>query len=123
MDSRFTRAASVALIRNDDYYRRTVHFLLSNADNGSFARHVTQAMTTKKPTRQEQTAIAEVQLGRGRRPQARKLRDAKDAMYREHIMEVAERIFADQGFANTKMQDIAAVAGISLGTLYQSYES
>lgn len=36
-------------------------------------------------------------------------------------MEVAERMFAEQGFSNTKMQDIASAAGISLGTLYQSY--
>jgi AcrR family transcriptional regulator len=63
-----------------------------------------------------------VKLGRGRRPQARKLRDAKDALYREHIMGVAEKIFAEQGFQNTRMSDIAAAAGISLGTLYQSYE-
>jgi AcrR family transcriptional regulator len=60
-------------------------------------------------------------LGRGRRPQSRKLRDARDALYREHIMEVAERIFAETGFAATRMQDIAAAAGISLATLYQSY--
>jgi AcrR family transcriptional regulator len=62
-----------------------------------------------------------VKLGRGRRPAARKLRDAKDALYREHIMDVAEKIFADQGFAATRMQDIAAAAGVSLGTLYQSW--
>jgi AcrR family transcriptional regulator len=49
------------------------------------------------------------------------LRAAKDAMYREHIMEAAERIFADQGFANTKMQDIARAVGVSLSTLYQAY--
>lgn len=58
---------------------------------------------------------------RGRRKQPRELREAKEALYREHIMEVAERMFADQGFAETKMQDIARKAGISLGTLYQSY--
>ena len=62
-----------------------------------------------------------VRLGRGRRPQARKLRDARDALYREHILEIAERVFAEQGFAATRMQDIAAAAGISLATLYQSY--
>ena len=38
-------------------------------------------------------------LGRGRKPQARKLRDAKDAAYRAHIIEVAERTFAAQNFA------------------------
>ncbi len=66
-------------------------------------------------------AQAGVRLGRGRRPQSRKLRDAKDALYREHIMEVAEQIFAETGFADARMQDIAAAAGISLATLYQSH--
>ncbi len=36
-------------------------------------------------------------------------------------MAVAERIFADQGFAATRMQDIASAATISLAKLYQSY--
>lgn len=58
---------------------------------------------------------------RGRGPQARKLQAAKDAIYREHIMEVAEGMFAERGFDNTKMQDIASAAGISLGTLYQTF--
>lgn len=62
-----------------------------------------------------------IKKGRGRRPQSRELKAAKEALVREHIMEVSERIFADQGFANTKMQDIAREAGVSLGTLYQSY--
>lgn len=64
-----------------------------------------------------------VRLGRGRRPQTARVRDARDAAYREHIFEVAEKRFAEQGFDNTRMQDIAAAAGISLGTLYQSYAS
>lgn len=64
---------------------------------------------------------SKVTTGRGRRPQSPDLRAAKDALYREHILEVAENIFAEQGYDNTKMKDIAAAAGISLGTLYQSY--
>jgi AcrR family transcriptional regulator len=64
-----------------------------------------------------------VSLGRGRRPQARKLRDAKEALYHEHIVEVAERTFAAQGFEATRMQDIAAAAGVSLAKLYQFYPS
>lgn len=65
--------------------------------------------------------VAAVRLGRGRRPQTARVRDARDAAYREHIFEVAEKLFASQGFNNTRMQDIATAAGISLGTLYQSY--
>lgn len=64
-----------------------------------------------------------VKLGRGRAPRAKTLQDAKDALYKEHIMEIAEGIFADQGFNNAKMQDIASAAGISLGRLYLSYPS
>ena len=39
-------------------------------------------------------------------------------MYRELVLECAERIFADGGYHASKMQDIAAEAGISLNTLY-----
>jgi len=60
---------------------------------------------------------------RGRKPQAQELKDAKEALYRRHILSIAESTFAEHGFANTRMQDIAREAGISLGTLYQSYAS
>ncbi len=49
------------------------------------------------------------------------LRAARDALYRAHILQVAELLFADQGFAATRMQDIAHAAEISLATLYQIY--
>ncbi len=58
---------------------------------------------------------------RGRRPQSQDLRAAKDAIYRKHIMEAAERVFAEQGYANTKMQSVASAVGISLATLYQAF--
>lgn len=58
---------------------------------------------------------------RGRRPQSLDLRAAKDALYRDHIMEAAEKIFAEQGYASAKMQDIASAVGISLATLYQAF--
>lgn len=66
-------------------------------------------------------AAEQPKRARGRRPQSRELRAAKDALYREHIVDAAERIFAEQGFTNTKMQDIARAVGVSLGTLYQAY--
>ena len=82
-----------------------------------------KAMTqaAKKKDHVADPAAKAVKMGRGRAPHARKLQNAKDELYREHIMEVAERIFAEQGFNNTKMQDIASAAGISLGRLYLSY--
>lgn len=67
------------------------------------------------------TQSAGANTRRGRHPQTQKLKDAKNALYREHIMAVAEGLFAENGFDSTKMQDIATAAGISLGTLYQSY--
>ena len=66
-------------------------------------------MPAAKPTKQDEATPA-VRLGRGRRPLQRRLRDAKDALYRQHILEVAETIFAQHGFAATKMQTIAAKA-------------
>jgi len=39
-------------------------------------------------------------------------------MYRDLVLECAERVFAREGFHTAKMQAIAAEAGISLNTLY-----
>ncbi len=75
----------------------------------------------KKSQVASQGDVSESTRPRGRRKQPRELREAKEALYREHIMDVAERMFAEQGFAETKMQDVAREAGISLGTLYQAY--
>lgn len=58
---------------------------------------------------------------RGRTEAAQALREAKQALSRDHILAVAETVFADLGFAGTRMQDIAREAGISLATLYQFY--
>lgn len=52
---------------------------------------------------------------------ANSLKAAKDALYREHILDVAEQVFAERGFAQSRMQDIARQAGMSLATLYQNY--
>ena len=49
------------------------------------------------------------------------LQAARSALTREHIMAAAEVVFAEQGFANTRMQDIARGAEVSLTTLYQSF--
>lgn len=58
---------------------------------------------------------------RPRNKAAEALRAAKDALSRDHITEVAERVFANHGFVNTRMQDVAREAGVSLATLYQFY--
>ncbi len=42
-------------------------------------------------------------------------------MYHELVFECAERVFAEEGFAESTMQDLAAEAGISLKTLYATF--
>jgi AcrR family transcriptional regulator len=53
---------------------------------------------------------------------ARKARDAareaRNEVYRQHILEAAEQVFAEHGFDATKVQDIAAACGLSMGTIY-----
>jgi AcrR family transcriptional regulator len=43
---------------------------------------------------------------------------AKAEMYRKLIVEAAEQVFAERGYDEAKMQDIALASGIALGTLY-----
>ena len=47
-----------------------------------------------------------------------KARQARTEVYREHILEAAEQVFAERGFENAKLQDISALAGVSMGTIY-----
>jgi len=42
-------------------------------------------------------------------------------MYRSLIVDAAEQLFAERGYENTKIQDIAAESGLSLGTLYSVF--
>ena len=60
------------------------------------------------------TAFAETKQDDG-------LRSAREALYRQHIIEAAEKVFAEQGYSQSKMQDIAKAASVSLTTLYQSF--
>ena len=50
------------------------------------------------------------------------LRQARHDLYRDAVLEAAERVFADAGYESAKMQQIAREAGISLGTLYGVFE-
>jgi len=45
-------------------------------------------------------------------------RRARNDVYREHILEAAERVFAERGFEAAKVQDISRLAGLSMGTIY-----
>ena len=42
-------------------------------------------------------------------------------MYHDLVFDCAERVFAEEGFAESTMQDLAAEAGISLKTLYATF--
>jgi AcrR family transcriptional regulator len=54
---------------------------------------------------------------RRRRPRD-EARRARNDVYRSHIVEAAERVFAERGFEAAKVQDISALAGLSMGTIY-----
>lgn len=50
-------------------------------------------------------------------------RQARNQLYREHILRAAEGVFADRGFENAKLQEISALAGLSMGTIYSIFAS
>jgi len=47
-----------------------------------------------------------------------RVREAKRALYRDLVLEAAERVFAAKGYDDAKIEEIAREAGLSLGTLY-----
>lgn len=47
-----------------------------------------------------------------------RVKEERKSVYRRAISEAAERVFASKGADGSRMQEIAAEAGISLGTLY-----
>ncbi|MCA9771829.1 MAG: TetR/AcrR family transcriptional regulator [Myxococcales bacterium] len=50
-------------------------------------------------------------------------RRAREEVYRQGIFEAAERVFAEKSFEETKIQEIADAAGLSVGTIYGIFES
>ncbi|MEM6290608.1 MAG: TetR/AcrR family transcriptional regulator [Myxococcota bacterium] len=51
----------------------------------------------------------------------KRLAEAKRALYREAILDAAEREFAGHGYDQAKVTDIAKAAGVSLATLYATF--
>lgn len=49
------------------------------------------------------------------------LGETRARMYRELVFDAAERVFAEKGFRASRMEDIAAEAGISLRTVYATF--
>jgi AcrR family transcriptional regulator len=48
----------------------------------------------------------------------RRAREARQALYRDLVLEAAETTFAEHGIESSKMEQIAEAAGLSLGTVY-----
>jgi AcrR family transcriptional regulator len=45
-------------------------------------------------------------------------RDARNGVYRQHILEAAERVFAERGYEAAKVLEISGDCGLSMGTIY-----
>ena len=45
-------------------------------------------------------------------------REARNGVYRQHILDAAERVFAERGYEAAKVVEIAADCGLSMGTIY-----
>ena len=61
---------------------------------------------------------------RPRRPSPRAAaREARNDVYRQHILEAGEQVFAEHGFDTAKVQDISRLAGLSMGTIYAIFPS
>lgn len=59
-----------------------------------------------------------------RAPTLRKaIKRATRAAYHEAILEAAERVFVREGYRETKMADVATETGVSVGTLYNYFDS
>lgn len=49
------------------------------------------------------------------------LRQKAKAMFRQAVLDAAERVFASQGVRSARIQDIAKLAGMSVGTVYNHF--
>jgi len=51
----------------------------------------------------------------------RRVRETAKAMFRSAILDAGEEVFASSGFYGAKVQDIAARAGVAVGTIYNHF--
>jgi len=54
-------------------------------------------------------------------PGKSQVRAAKKALYRELVLDAAERVFAGAGYDDAKIEEIARESGLSLGTVYSVF--
>jgi len=57
-----------------------------------------------------------------RRAAREQVDEARREVYRQLIIDAAEAVFAERGFADAKMSDIALEAGVALKTLYAAFK-
>jgi TetR/AcrR family transcriptional regulator len=50
-----------------------------------------------------------------------KVRQARQDAYRDLILEAAQQVFAEKGYADAKVADIAQAAGVATGTVYATF--
>jgi AcrR family transcriptional regulator len=50
-----------------------------------------------------------------------KVRQARQDAYRDLILEAAQQVFAEKGYAEAKVADIAQAAGVATGTVYATF--
>lgn len=63
-------------------------------------------------------------MARASRPPApSRARQARQALYRDLVLEAAEATFAEHGVESSKMEQIAEASGLSLGTVYAAPEA
>jgi len=74
----------------------------------SFYWNRMRVMTRSRPRRSRDAAA----------PLRQRLREERASVYGRAIREAAERVFAEKGAGGSRMREIAAEAGVSLGTLY-----
>jgi AcrR family transcriptional regulator len=81
--------------------------------------------TSSRRTSGAQTALARARRAPGRsRSSARStLRGAVAGVVRKTILEAAETVFGERGFADAKMAEVARRAGVAAGTLYNYFDS
>jgi len=59
-----------------------------------------------------------------RAPREGAARNARNQLYRTHIMEAGRSgVFAERGFESAKLQEISALADLSMGTIYSIFAS
>lgn len=60
---------------------------------------------------------------RAKKPVRQEIRSFARSAYQQAILDAAESVFTRLGYHQAKMSDVAAEAGVSIGTLYNHFES